>query len=93
MNLSMNLKLLLRKFARGVATARPSTAGMMLPVTANKKVLGADSPSLNPSGMASLSSANGVIALNRTINSGLMRLIYSRIYLFASMIKKVRQQI
>lgn len=67
---SIILDLLLRNFVTGSATANPSIAGTIVPATAKITVLVFESPSLIPSGIASLISKNGVIAVKKTVSSG-----------------------
>lgn len=87
---SKNFECFLMSFKAGLANANVIAAGIMLPVTANKKVLVPDNPNFNPSGIASFISMKGVIALKSTINSGAMAVIYACICFYQSLFEFIR---
>ncbi len=73
--LSMNCDLFRKNFEIGPISASIIAPGRIAPGIANRKIVVVENPSPIPSGIASLSSRNGVIAVKKTINSGIISLI------------------
>ena len=71
-NLSMYADFFLKNSDIGPIIASMIAPGMNVPAVANRNVLVVDKPSSIPTGMANLSSRKGVIAVKKTINSGII---------------------
>ncbi len=72
---SMNFDLFRRNFEIGPIKASIIAPGRIAPGIANRKIVVVESPRPIPTGIASLSSRKGVIAVKKTINSGIIGLI------------------
>lgn len=79
-NLSILLECLLEYSAIGPIIFSNIAAGTMAPAVENKNILGAESPSSCPKGIASLISRNGVMALKNTTSSEFILFVSCHLY-------------
>lgn len=70
--LSMNCDLFRRKFEIGPIKASIIAPGSIAPGMANRRIVVVERPNPIPTGIASFSSRKGVIAVKKTISSGVM---------------------
>ena len=68
----MYLDFFLAQLDRGPITANMIVGGMREPAMLNKKVVVLERPSSNPKGIESFNSRKGIIAVKKTISSGIM---------------------